>query len=80
MKIGVPKETAAGERRVALTPDMVGRLVGAGLEVVVESGAGEESLYTDDAYTGAGATVAADACLASGQRRRCPHECKRRSP
>ena len=61
MKIGVPKETAAGERRVALTPDMVGRLVGAGLEVVVESGAGEESLYTDDSYTGAGATVAADA-------------------
>ena len=55
MKIGVPKETAAGERRVALTPDMVGRLVGAGLEVVVESGAGEESLYTDEAYTGAGA-------------------------
>ena len=61
MKIGVPKETAAGERRVALTPDMVGRLVGAGLEVVVESGAGEESLFTDESYTGAGATVAADA-------------------
>ena len=61
MKIGVPKETAAGERRVALTPDMVGRLVGAGLEVVVESGAGEESLYTDDSYTGAGASLAPNA-------------------
>ena len=61
MKIGVPKETAAGERRVALTPDMVGRIVGAGMEVVVESGAGEESLYTDDSYTGAGASLAPNA-------------------
>ena len=61
MKIGIPKETADGERRVALTPDMVGRLVGAGMEVVVESGAGEESFFTDDTYTGSGASVAPNA-------------------
>ena len=61
MKIGIPKETADGERRVALTPDMVVRLVGAGMEVVVESGAGEESFFTDDTYTGAGASVAPNA-------------------
>ena len=66
MKIGVPKETAANERRVALTPDMVGRLVGAGLEVAVQSGAGEESFYTDDMYRDAGASVAPDASALLG--------------
>ena len=54
MKVGIPKETAANERRVALTPDMATRLVGAGLEVSVQSGAGEESFFTDEMYTGAG--------------------------
>ena len=41
MKIGVPKETAEGELRVALIPDVAASLVGKGLDVVVESGAGE---------------------------------------
>ncbi len=57
MKIGVPKETAAGERRVALVPDVVRRLVAAEHEVIVEAGAGVESAASDDAYTTAGATI-----------------------
>ena len=59
MKIGVPKETAANERRVALVPDTVGRLVKAGLEVVVEQGAGAAAAFPDDAYRAAGAALAA---------------------
>src|SRR5438034_1043597 len=55
MKIGIPKETAPSERRVALTPDAVARLVKAGHEVVVEAGAGVEAGFPDDAYTTAGA-------------------------
>ena len=66
MKVGIPKETAANERRVALTPDMAARLVGAGLEVSVQSGAGEEAFFTDEMYTGAGATVAPDAAALLG--------------
>ena len=66
MKVGIPKETAANERRVALTPDMATRLVGAGLEVSVQSGAGEEAFFTDELYTGAGATVAPDAAALLG--------------
>ena len=66
MKVGIPKETAANERRVALTPDMATRLVGAGLEVSVQSGAGEESFFTDEMYTGAGATVAPNAAALLG--------------
>ncbi|PYP49427.1 MAG: Re/Si-specific NAD(P)(+) transhydrogenase subunit alpha [Gemmatimonadetes bacterium] len=59
MKIGVPKETAANERRVALVPDTVGRLVKAGLEVAVEQGAGAAAAFPDDAYRAAGAGVVA---------------------
>ena len=55
MKIGVPKETAANERRVALVPDTAGRLVKTGLEVVVEQGAGTAAAFPDDAYRAAGA-------------------------
>ena len=40
MRIGVPKETTQGERRVALVPEVVGKLTASGLEVLVESGAG----------------------------------------
>ena len=57
MKIGVPKETVARERRVALVPDVVRRLRAAEHEVVVESGAGIEAGATDEAYTQAGATI-----------------------
>ena len=55
MKVGVPKETAAGERRVALSPDVVGRLVKAGHQVTVEAGAGGEAGFSDEEYQAAGA-------------------------
>jgi NAD(P) transhydrogenase subunit alpha len=58
MRIGIPKETAPGERRVALVPAQVQQLVKAKLEVVVEQGAGVEAGYPDAAYQDKGATVA----------------------
>ncbi len=58
MRIGIPKETAAGERRVAMAPDVARRLVGAGHEVLIERGAGVEAAIPDDAFAQAGATIA----------------------
>ena len=58
MKIGVPKESAAGERRVALVPDTTKRLAGEGVEVLVEAGAGERAWFPDDTYREAGARIA----------------------
>jgi NAD(P) transhydrogenase subunit alpha len=55
MRIGVPKETATGERRVALVPETVARLDG--IDVIVEAGAGAAASFTDDAYRDAGATI-----------------------
>ena len=60
MKVGVPKEIAAGERRVALVPEMVARLRDAGVDVLVELGAGEAASYTDASYEAAGAAVVED--------------------
>ena len=57
MKVGVPKETAAAERRVALVPEVAGRLVKASHSVVVEAGAGVAAGFPDDAFTAAGATI-----------------------
>lgn len=57
MRIGVPKETAPGERRVALVPDAVRRLVEKGHEVVVEAGAGEGALCSGAEYEAAGASL-----------------------
>ena len=57
MRIGVPKERASGERRVALVPEAVSRLIKAGHEVVVESGAGEAAGFTDEQFRGAGARL-----------------------
>ena len=57
MKIGVARETAAGERRVALVPETLGKLTAAGLEILVEKGAGDGSFLPDAAYTEAGAKV-----------------------
>src|SRR5215213_8833445 len=57
MKIGVPKETAAGERRVALVPDVAGSLARNDLDVSVEPGAGEGAGHPDSHYTDAGADV-----------------------
>jgi len=56
MQLGVPKELVPGERRVALIPETVGRL-GDGVDVVVETGAGDAAGFSDDAYREAGATV-----------------------
>jgi NAD(P) transhydrogenase subunit alpha len=60
MRIGVPKETAAGERRVALVPEVVSKLKAKGLEVVVQKGAGEEALLPDAAFAEAGARISGD--------------------
>jgi H+-translocating NAD(P) transhydrogenase subunit alpha len=60
MKLGVPKETAAGETRVALVPDTARRLADAGVEVSIEPGAGEAASFLDDAYVDAGAEVGPD--------------------
>src|SRR2546426_765425 len=67
MTIGVPKETAANERRVALTPDVAGRLVKAGFSVLVERGAGEAASFGDDAFGAAGVTLVATATEVFGQ-------------
>lgn len=61
MKIGVPRETVPGERRVALVPAHVPSLTKAGLEVVVEAGAGNPSGYSDGEYTERGAEIVDDA-------------------
>ncbi len=57
MKVGVARETAAGERRVALVPEALGKLTAAGLEILVEAGAGAGATIPDQAYVDAGATV-----------------------
>jgi proton-translocating NAD(P)+ transhydrogenase subunit alpha len=66
MRIGVPKETAAGEHRVALVPEVVSKLKAKGLDVVVQSGAGDDALLTDAAYKDAGAEISADAAQVWG--------------
>jgi NAD(P) transhydrogenase subunit alpha len=53
----VPKETAAGERRVALVPETVGKLTSGGFEVIVERGAGEAASFPDAAFEEAGARL-----------------------
>jgi H+-translocating NAD(P) transhydrogenase subunit alpha len=57
MKVSVVHETAPGERRVALVPEAAAKLRAAGLEVLVESGAGDAAWFTDDSYAEAGAGV-----------------------
>ena len=57
MRIGVPKESAAGERRVATVPDVVEKLIKLGFSVAVESGAGDAANFSDDTYRAAGAQV-----------------------
>ena len=57
MKVGVARETAAGERRVALVPEALGKLTSAGLEILVEAGAGDGAAIPDQAYADAGATI-----------------------
>jgi len=61
MKVGVPKEIAPGERRVALVPETVSKLVASGLEVLVEAGAGEGAFFSDSEYAEAGARILPEA-------------------
>ncbi|MEO5669974.1 MAG: Re/Si-specific NAD(P)(+) transhydrogenase subunit alpha, partial [Ramlibacter sp.] len=58
MLIGIPKETAAGEKRVATVPDVVEKLVKLGFAVVVESHAGDAANFGDDTYRAVGADIA----------------------
>ena len=60
MQIAIPAELAAGETRVAATPDTVKKYVALGHAVAVQSGAGRASAVLDDAYIAAGATVVGD--------------------
>ena len=59
--IGVPRETAAGEKRVATVPEVVEKLIKLGFKVALQSGAGNAANFTDDAYRAAGAEIAGDA-------------------
>jgi NAD(P) transhydrogenase subunit alpha len=58
MRIGIPKESVAGETRAAATPNSVRQLLKLGFDIVVESGAGEKASFPDEAYRAAGADVA----------------------
>ena len=61
MRIGIPREIHAGERRVAATPDSVRELIKLGFTVAIEAGAGDAAHFTDESYREAGADVVADA-------------------
>jgi len=67
MRIAVPKEIEVCERRVALIPDTVARLVKQGLEVWMETGAGDRAFFTDAAYEAAGAKIIVDAATLWGE-------------
>jgi len=60
MKISIPKERRSGETRVAGSPEVVGKLVALGFDVMVEKGAGLQANFTDEAFKNAGATIAKD--------------------
>ena len=66
MRIAVPREAAAGEGRVALVPDTVGRLATAGFEITVQRGAGAVAGFPDEDYSAAGATLSEPAGLLDG--------------
>ena len=57
MRVGVPREAASGERRVALVPESVPKLTALGVDVAVEKGAGQQAAFTDEAYEEAGAQL-----------------------
>ena len=67
MRIAVPKEIEVCERRVALIPDTVTRLVKQGVEVWIEAGAGDQAFFTDAAYEAAGAKIIADTATLWGE-------------
>ena len=57
MKVAIPKETRPGERRVAATPETIGRLKKLGFDVLVETHAGANASFNDEDYQAAGATM-----------------------
>lgn len=61
MRIALARESAPGEARVAMVPELVGGLITAGYELAVQPGAGQGAMITDDAYAAAGATITEDA-------------------
>src|SRR3972149_6494704 len=61
LMIGIPRETAAGEKRVATVPEVVEKLIKLGFSVAVESGAGDAANFGDDVYRAAGAEIIAGA-------------------
>ena len=65
--LGVPKEIHSGERRVAVVPRMAAKLAKLGFDVVVETGAGNASAFTDQAYEEAGARIGADPAKVWGE-------------
>ncbi|MFM7559865.1 Re/Si-specific NAD(P)(+) transhydrogenase subunit alpha [Cylindrospermopsis raciborskii] len=67
MKIAVAKEIEVSERRVSLVPDIVAKLVKQGLEISVESGAGEKAFFSDADYEAAGAKIITDAAVLWGE-------------
>ncbi|MBB3225518.1 NAD(P) transhydrogenase subunit alpha [Luteibacter sp. Sphag1AF] len=64
--VGAMRETAKGERRVAVTPETARKLLARGIQVMVEHDAGREAGFTDDAYEAAGATLADAEAVAAG--------------
>ena len=58
MIIGIPTESALGEKRVAIAPETIPRIIGLGFGVQIQSGAGEAAGFTDNDYLAGGATVA----------------------
>ena len=76
--IGVPRETAAGEKRVATVPEVVEKLIKLGFRVAVQSGAGDAANFTDDAYRAAGARDRRDAAALWAQSPTSSSRCARR--
>jgi NAD(P) transhydrogenase subunit alpha len=66
VRLAVPTETRAGERRVAIVPEVAGRLAGAGVQVAVQAGAGAAAHFPDAAYVEKGATVVSGTAVVSG--------------
>src|SRR5207249_2301925 len=60
MRIAVPRETAAGERRVALAPESCKKLIQSGYQISIESGAGVAAGFADTAYSSVGVEIASD--------------------
>jgi NAD(P) transhydrogenase subunit alpha len=67
MKLGVPKESRQGERRVALVPESAKRLIAKGVAVSIETGAGAEAGFLDENYEAVGATIAASGAALRGE-------------